>query len=245
MLTTLVSLPRSFLSIELPLDPPLTDEPVRINLENVELPRAPLVLKRLVDIVVAGLLLTLTAPLFAVASLVIKAESPGPVFFRQRRLGLKAREFTMLKFRTMKMDTSSAEHRAYIQVSMREEIPQSTRGVFKLAREGDLTRIGSWLRRSSLDELPQLVNVLRGEMSLVGPRPCLPYETEEFLPHHFERFRVPAGMTGLWQVRARARSTFREALEMDVVYARAWSLGLDLKLLALTPFQLVRTSSTR
>jgi lipopolysaccharide/colanic/teichoic acid biosynthesis glycosyltransferase len=105
--------------------------------------------------------------------------------------------------------------------------------------------VGSWLRRTSLDELPQLINVLRSDMSLVGPRPCLPYELEHFQPHHFERFLVPAGMTGLWQVRARAHATFVEALDMDVLYAHSCSLGLDLALLARTPLQLLRSSSTR
>jgi lipopolysaccharide/colanic/teichoic acid biosynthesis glycosyltransferase len=100
------------------------------------------------------------------------------------------------------------------------------------------------LRKTSLDELPQLINVLRGEMSLVGPRPCLRYETEMFAPHHFARFRVTPGMTGLWQVTARARATFREALEMDVVYATNWSLRLDLRLLVRTPLQLIRLKST-
>jgi lipopolysaccharide/colanic/teichoic acid biosynthesis glycosyltransferase len=107
-----------------------------------------------------------------------------------------------------------------------------------------VTRVGAWLRRTSLDELPQLVNVLRGDMSLVGPRPCIPYETEHFLPYHFDRFLVPAGITGLWQVTARAHSTFREALDMDVAYARGWSLGLDLRLLCRTPLQVLAGKAT-
>ena len=104
---------------------------------------------------------------------------------------------------------------------------------------------GRWLRKTSLDELPQLFNVLRGDMSLVGPRPCIPYETEHFEPHHFERFSVPAGITGLWQVKARARSPFVEALEMDVLYARSWSFGLDVLLLLQTPVQVFRPRATR
>jgi len=102
-----------------------------------------------------------------------------------------------------------------------------------------VTPFGAWLRRMSLDELPQLINVLRGDMSLVGPRPCIPYETESFEPHHFDRFLVPAGLTGLWQVTARAHSTFVEALDMDVAYAHGWSLGLDLRLLFLTPVRVL------
>src|SRR4029077_15207439 len=117
-------------------------------------------------------------------------------------------------------------------------------GLFKLERRDDVTRFGAWLRKRSLDELPQLLNVLRGDMSLVGPRPCLPYEVEHFEPHHFDRFLVPAGVTGLWQVSARAHSKFGEALDMDVLYARSWSLGLDLRLLARTPLQLLRARAT-
>jgi lipopolysaccharide/colanic/teichoic acid biosynthesis glycosyltransferase len=112
--------------------------------------------------------------------------------------------------------------------------------VFKLQNDPRVTSIGRFLRKTSLDELPQLINVLRGEMSLVGPRPCIPYETEFFQPHHFDRFLVPQGITGLWQVAARARSSFGEALEMDVAYVRGWSLGLDLRLILRTPFALFR-----
>ena len=103
-----------------------------------------------------------------------------------------------------------------------------------------MTGFGRGLRRTSLDELPQLINVLRGDMSLVGPRPCIPYETEIFEPYHLERFAMPQGITGLWQVTARANCTFREALDMDVAYVRGWSLGLDLRLLLRTPLQLLR-----
>jgi lipopolysaccharide/colanic/teichoic acid biosynthesis glycosyltransferase len=116
-------------------------------------------------------------------------------------------------------------------------------GVFKLDRGSDVTRIGHVLRKTSLDELPQLINVLRGEMSIVGPRPCIPYELEHFEPHHFERLLVPQGLTGLWQVTARAHSSFGEALDMDVAYVRGWSLGLDLKLALRTPLQLLRQRS--
>src|SRR5205814_9798595 len=123
-------------------------------------------------------------------------------------------------------------------------LPQSN-GLFKLEREGEITRVGRWLRKTSLDELPQLINVLRSHMSLVGPRPCLRYETEFFSPHHFERFLVPGGLTGLWQVAARGRSTFGEALEMDVAYVRSWTLGLDMLLLLKTPLQLLRGGATR
>ena len=197
-------------------------------------------IKRALDVTVASALLILTAPLFALIALRIKLDSSGPVFFRQGRLGLNMLEFTALKFRTMSVDTDQAEHRDYISRAAQSVVAANGNGLFKLERADAVTRSGRWLRRTSLDELPQLINVLRGQMSLVGPRPCIPYETEHFKPHHFERFLVPAGVTGLWQVTARANSTFAEALDMDVAYVRGWSLALDLRLLCRTPFQLLR-----
>lgn len=197
-------------------------------------------IKRGVDVIGAMILLTLTTPIFAIAAWCVRRDSPGPIFFRQPRLGLGMKEFTALKFRTMRVDTDDAEHRAFIRRTMDASAMPSSNGIFKLDRSNAVTRSGRWLRKTSLDELPQLLNVLRGDMSLVGPRPCLAYETEHFRPHHFERFNVPAGITGLWQVTARAHSTFGEALDLDVSYARNWSLGLDLLLLLRTPFELLR-----
>jgi exopolysaccharide biosynthesis polyprenyl glycosylphosphotransferase len=196
--------------------------------------------KRALDLVVATLTLIVTAPLFAYIAIRIKRDSPGPVFFRQTRLGLEMREFTALKFRTMDVDTDDSKHREYIQTTMDSNAPLGSNGLYKLDRSDSITPFGHWLRRTSLDELPQLINVIRGNMSLVGPRPCIPYETEGFAPHHFDRFLVPQGMTGLWQVTARANSSFGEALEMDVAYVHGWSFGLDLRLLCRTPLQLVR-----
>jgi lipopolysaccharide/colanic/teichoic acid biosynthesis glycosyltransferase len=148
--------------------------------------------------------------------------------------------FEALKFRTMKVDTDDSAHRAFIRATMSASAEPTANGLYKLDRSDAVTRSGRWLRKTSLDELPQLINVLRGDMSLVGPRPCLEYETEGFEPHHFERFKVPAGITGLWQVTARAHSTFGEALDFDVAYARNWSLGLDVLLILRTPFELLR-----
>jgi lipopolysaccharide/colanic/teichoic acid biosynthesis glycosyltransferase len=167
------------------------------------------------------------------------------VFFRQTRLGLNMCEFTALKFRTMAFGADTSAHRDYIRRTMDPRVAPTTNGLYKLEREDAITRVGRSLRRTSLDELPQLLNVLRGDMSLVGPRPCLPYETEHFQPHHYDRFLVPAGITGLWQVTARAHSTFGEALDMDVAYARGWTLGLDLRLLCKTPLQLLSRKATR
>jgi len=215
-----------------------------LGLPPARLGRSSMFLKRAIDVVGAAMLLLLTAPLFAAIAWKIKRDSAGPVLFRQRRLGLNRREFTVLKFRTMHMGADDGTHREYIKTTMDSGSPPSSNGLFKLERSDDVTRFGAWLRRTSLDELPQLVNVLRGDMSLVGPRPCLPYEVEHFAPHHFERFLVPAGLTGLWQVRARAHSDFGEALDLDVLYARSWSLGLDLQLLLRTPLQLLRSTAT-
>jgi lipopolysaccharide/colanic/teichoic acid biosynthesis glycosyltransferase len=182
----------------------------------------------------------LTAPLFAFIAWRIKRGDDGPILFRQERLGQKMQPFQALKFRTMKVDTDTTAHREFIRATMSASATPTGNGLYKLERPDAITATGRWLRKTSLDELPQLLNVLRGEMSLVGPRPCLAYETETFAPHHFERFRVPAGITGLWQVTARAHSTFGEALDLDVAYARNWSLGLDLMLLLRTPMQLLR-----
>jgi exopolysaccharide biosynthesis polyprenyl glycosylphosphotransferase len=205
-----------------------------LGLPPARISRSSMLLKRAFDVVAALVALALTAPLFAVVALLIRRDSPGPVLFQQRRLGMNMREFTLLKFRTMHANTDDAPHRAYIERLMSGDAAPTENGLFKLDRELDVTRVGRWLRRTSLDELPQLINVLRGDMSLVGPRPCIPYETEHFARHHFERFLVPAGITGLWQVTARAHTTFSEALDMDVTYARGWSTALDFTLVLRT-----------
>jgi exopolysaccharide biosynthesis polyprenyl glycosylphosphotransferase len=215
-----------------------------IGLPPVRPARSSRFLKRLIDVTGAFVALLLTAPLIATIAVLIKLSSPGPVLFRQVRLGGAMREFSMLKFRTMRVGTGDTLHREYIAASMQAGARAGENGLFKLDRGGDVTRVGRWLRRTSLDELPQLVNVLRGKMSLVGPRPCISYEVEHFQPHHFERFLVPAGLTGLWQTSARAHAPFGEALDLDVAYARAWSLGLDLRLLCLTPVHLFRSRGT-
>ena len=211
-----------------------------LGLRAAGMPRSSKLVKRGMDVVLSSLLLVLTSPLFLVFAILVKRDSPGPVFFRQERLGEGQRPFTALKFRTMKVGDNDDVHREYISSIMDPGARATGTGMYKLERADVVTRSGRWLRRTSLDELPLLLNVLRGDMSLVGPRPCLRYETELFEPHQFERFLVPAGITGLWQVTARARSTFSEALDMDVAYARGWSLGLDLWILLRTPGQVLR-----
>ncbi len=211
-----------------------------VGLPPARLTRSSRTLKRALDVGGALVGLLLTAPLFAYVAIRIRRDSPGPILFRQTRLGADMRPFTALKFRTMHVGADTGVHREYIRATMTSDAPLNGNGIYKLDRSDAITPFGAWLRKTSLDELPQLWNVLRGDMSLVGPRPCLDYETEGFAPHHFERFLVPAGLTGLWQVTARANSTFDEALEMDVAYARGWSLGLDLRLLLRTPIQVLR-----
>jgi exopolysaccharide biosynthesis polyprenyl glycosylphosphotransferase len=216
-----------------------------LGLPPVGISRPSLLVKRLIDVVGAGIGLLFVSPLFAFIALRIKLDSPGPVFFRQARLGMNMREFTVLKFRTMRSDADEGPHREYIGKLMNGDHPPEENNLYKLDRSDEVTAVGRWLRRTSLDELPQLVNVLRGEMSLVGPRPCIRYELEYFEPYHFDRFRLPAGLTGLWQVTARAHATPADALGLDVAYARSWSLGLDLRLLARTPLLMLRKRETQ
>src|SRR5262249_43938402 len=232
--------PRLFETIGPKIDVHSVEGVPLIALPSVTIPRSSRLIKRVSDIVGASVALVLTAPLFALLSLLIKLDSPGPVFFRQLRLGKDMQPFGLLKFRTMDVDADDAQHRAYIAATMSSSVIVGDNGLYKLDRPEEVTRVGRWLRRTSLDELPQLLNVLRGDMALVGPRPCIPYEVDHFEPHHFDRFLVPAGLTGLWQVSARAHSTFGEALELDVLYAHSWSFSLDLSLLFRTPVQLLR-----
>jgi exopolysaccharide biosynthesis polyprenyl glycosylphosphotransferase len=230
------------------IGPKLAVHPVEglplIGLAPVRIPRSSRLIKRSIDLVVSVIGLIVASPLFVIFAVWIKRDSSGPVFFRQTRLGKDMCEVRVLKFRTMRVDADEAAHRDYIAASMSPHAPVGGNGLYKLDRASEVTRVGRWLRKTSLDELPQLWNVLRGEMSLVGPRPCLRYEVEHFSSHHFDRFLVPAGITGLWQVSARAHSTFGEALDLDVLYAHSWSIGLDLSLLARTPLQLLRPRTT-
>ena len=215
-----------------------------VGLPPSRISRSSRLLKRSFDILGSATLLALCAPTMLLIAFLIRRDSHGPVFFRQARLGMDLHEFTLLKFRTMQEGTDEAPHRDYIKQIMKSDALPGSNNLYKLERHDSITRVGRWLRKTSLDELPQLINVLRGEMSLVGPRPLIPYELELFSPHQFERFLVPAGLTGLWQVEARAHSTFGEALDLDVAYARGWSFGLDLRLLLRTPLVIFRNRDT-
>jgi exopolysaccharide biosynthesis polyprenyl glycosylphosphotransferase len=216
-----------------------------LGLPTVRHSQTALVMKRAIDFVGSLAALVVLSPLMLYIAIRIRRDSPGPVLFRQTRLGAGQRAFTPLKFRTMKVGTDTEAHRQYISRTIASSSSETNgNGLYKLDRADAITEFGAWLRKTSLDELPQLVNVLRGEMSLVGPRPCIPYELENFSPHHMERFDMPQGLTGLWQVTARANATYGEALDMDVAYVRGWSLGLDLRLLLRTPLSLIRQRSS-
>ncbi len=194
------------------------------------------VVKRVLDVGIASIALVVTAPLQLLIAVVVMATSPGGALFRQTRVGSDELPFTMLKFRTMRADCDDGVHREYVRRLLSEEVPPvgGPGGLYKLGNDLRITPVGRFLRRSSLDELPQLINVLRGEMSLVGPRPVLPWEAQLLSQRHRARFRVRPGMTGMWQTSGRSRVPMREALELDVRYVEERSLRLDLLILLRT-----------
>ncbi len=177
-------------------------------------------IKRMMDIAIAGALLVVFAPLMALIALLIKLDSPGPVLFKQVRVGRYGRPFTLYKFRSMYAD---AEER------LAELLPfnEADGPLFKMRHDPRVTRVGRWLRRFSLDELPQLWNVLKGDMSLIGPRPALPHEVEQYEAWHRKRLEVPPGLTGLWQTSGRSDMPFEEMCLLDIYYAERWSPWLD------------------
>ncbi len=201
-----------------------------------------LALKRLLDIVVSGSALLLLFPLLLVIWVAVRLSSPGPGLFRQERLGREEEPFVMLKFRTMRVDCGDEVHRRYVTRLLTESAPEASGSdrLFKLTDDPRVTRVGNLLRRTSLDELPQLWNVFRGTMSLVGPRPVLAWEAELFRDSERRRFAVRPGITGLWQVSGRNRLTMREALLLDVEYVRRCSTALDLAIIVRTIPALLR-----
>ena len=197
--------------------------------------------KRILDLVLGLTALIVLSPLLVLLAVAVRVSSPGPAVFRQQRLGRSEEPFTMYKFRSMRVDADDAIHRAYVSQMLTGSGAAATGGLFKLVDDPRLTPIGAFLRRTSLDELPQLVNVVRGDMSLVGPRPVLAWEAELFTDAARIRFRTRPGLTGLWQVSGRNRLTMLDALELDAEYVRRQSLWLDLSILARTvPAQLKR-----
>ncbi len=193
--------------------------------------------KRFCDIAIASFLLVCLAPILAVCALAIRLDSPGSILYRQQRVGKGGKIFTLLKFRSMYAGVDSAPHRAFVAAFIQGRADRQATGtgeVYKLVNDARITRVGRWLRRTSLDELPQLWNVLRGDMSLVGPRPPIPYELEHYQPAHLQRLGVTPGITGLWQVTGRNSTTFEEMVALDLDYIQRWSLALDWHILLKT-----------
>jgi lipopolysaccharide/colanic/teichoic acid biosynthesis glycosyltransferase len=211
--------------------------PADVALSEAPESRATAVACRTLDILAAAVLLIVLMPLLLVIAAAIRLDSPGRVVFRQRRVGRERRPFTVNKFRTMRVDAEHEIHRTFVLrlINADGEVTRSAeRPFFKLSEDERVTRIGRFLRKSSLDELPQLWNVLRGDMSLVGPRPAIPYEVEHYPPHWFARFGAKPGMTGLWQVSGRSQLTLEEMIRLDVEYIRRRSLLLNLRILLRT-----------
>lgn len=193
-------------------------------------------LKRLFDIVVAAILLIVLLPFLAVIALLVRLTSPGPALFSQRRTGQGGRTFIMYKFRSMVVDADPKIHEEFVlrYMSGQALADGNCHTPFKLVGDPRVTRLGALLRRTSIDELPQLFNVIRGDMSLVGPRPALPYEVQHYTPIEALRLSVPQGMTGLWQVKGRSRVLYKDALGLDLEYAQRCSFGLDCQILVST-----------
>ena len=201
------------------------------------------ILKRGMDITIAVIMLLFAFPMFILFSLLIKIDSPGPVFFRQKRVGFGGRQFTFLKFRSMYIDNDESVHKDFIKDfinAKNSEAPGETK-TFKIVKDSRITPMGRFLRKTSLDELPQLINVLRGEMSLVGPRPCIPYEFDEYRIWHRRRvLEVKPGITGFWQVYGRSITSFESMVRMDIHYIKYRNLFLDIILLLKTPLSLFK-----
>ena len=192
---------------------------------------------RALDLALTSILLIALTPVMALIAIAIKLDSSGPVLFRQRRVGRRQKPFEVNKFRTMTHGASHDVHREYVVGLINgDDQPERSDGRprFKLASDTRVTRVGRFLRRSSLDELPQLWNVLRGEMSLVGPRPPIPYEVEHYPQHWFERFAVKPGITGLWQVSGRCELTVEQMIQLDIKYVQRRTAGFNLWILLRT-----------
>jgi lipopolysaccharide/colanic/teichoic acid biosynthesis glycosyltransferase len=198
--------------------------------------------KRVLDVAVCLVALVICGPLLLVLCGLVRWTSPGPALFRQERLGRDKRPFTILKLRTMRAGADDTIHRDYVARLLQDDEPPvgGGTGLFKLDGDPRVTRLGSWLRRSSLDELPQLLNVLKGDMSLVGPRPVLPWEAEMFDPRYEPRFAAKPGITGLWQIGGRSWIPMREGLDLDIEYIQTRCLRRDLGILAATVPALLR-----
>ena len=199
-------------------------------------------IKYILDIAIALPLIVLFGPLMLIIAAGIRFSSPGPVFYRQTRIGKNGKQFVMLKFRSMQVKNNPDLHREHVQKLIRENLSPSSTDTpsLKLLKDPRITGLGKYLRKFGIDELPQFINVLRGEMSIVGPRPSLPYEYELYTEWHKQRLAVLPGITGLWQVTAHNTVSFDEMVQIDLNYIRTMSLWLDLKIMLLTPIEMVR-----
>lgn len=197
------------------------------------------ILRRLVDVAFALTLILLLSPILVAVAVAIRLDSRGPALFRQRRVGYQEREFTLFKFRSMRVDADPRGHQEYVTALIKGEGERPDGGrenLYKLAVDDRITPVGRWIRRWSLDELPQLFNVVRGNMTLVGPRPAIPYEVAEYPSWYRKRFAIKPGLTGYWQVSGRNERTYEEMVRLDIEYAEHRSLGLDLSILLKTPW---------
>jgi lipopolysaccharide/colanic/teichoic acid biosynthesis glycosyltransferase len=217
-------------------DPPGAIEDPSRNVEEILQVGLPL-WKRSMDLVLAFLLLLMLFPVFLMTGILIKLLSPGPVLFKQKRVGYLGRPFVVWKFRTMKMDAENEVHRKHLNNLIHGEIPMTKLDDVK---DNRIIPFGRWLRSTGIDELPQLMNVIRGEMSLIGPRPCIPYEVSEYDPWQKVRCRAVPGLTGLWQVSGKNKTTHKEMIRLDIAYCRNQSLWMDLKILLKTPTAIFR-----
>ncbi|MBP9500639.1 MAG: sugar transferase [Candidatus Promineofilum sp.] len=236
-----------------------------IDAQNADPQSMYFIAKRAMDLIIVTLSMIFLLPLMAFIALLIKWDSPGPAIFKQERVTAKRRirngqvyweevPFTIYKFRTMRMDAKSTIHRQFIEAyiagdeaRMAElQTAPKTEGVkYKLVKDPRVTPIGSFLRKTSLDELPQFWNVMMGHMSLVGPRPPIPYEVDLYQYHHHDRLRTVPGITGWWQVRGRSATNFEEMVRMDVEYIRQQSLWLDIKIILMTVLAVVNARGAR
>src|SRR5579859_1281016 len=205
----------------------------------------PLAIKRCIDVAGSAAALFFFSPVFAAVALAVKLSSKGPVLFKQERLGQHGKTFTVLKFRSMSTDCDAKIHQQYVEQFISGQVDGKSgngeKPVFKIQKDPRVTAVGRFIRKTSLDELPQFWNVLRGDMSLVGPRPSLAYEFRAYELWHRRRvLEIKPGITGLWQVEGRSRTRFDEMVRLDLKYARAWSIWLDLKILAQTPVAVIQ-----
>jgi len=210
----------------------------RVPVVRVQAPALTSLTKRGLDIGLAVVLLVISSPIWLVAAILIKLTSPGPILFRQERVGARGAIFTCLKFRTMHHGASDEAHRELVSrmLSTRERSTTGDGQPYKVNGDSRVIPVGRWLRRTSLDELPQLINVIRGEMSIVGPRPPLAYEVDSYEDWQRERLGVRPGITGLWQVSGRNRLSYHEMVALDIEYIRSWSIATDLLIMISTPW---------